>query len=315
MENGRGLPWCLTIRQVPDGNGWLRGELSQRDKKFPRQPTYHKTVARIQPTSPVSPALKDAVKTKIIVTPLAILLMLTFVSGANAKRSDMRAAPIAEPPFLVEGKEPPDCIQIPPESFPPIAQPPFKQVRLNVRVLSERPDLGLARDYFETRTKGAFSRIGIELVPRYHSVAVPAGWAHTSPDQQTILEFMRSLFGGARPKGTDLVYFFTRYWAGGFADCIGGIRDRAHGFAFGSTEYATEGIVPMPTVNEGDIAAHELGHLLGAHHHYANCVEPAPALPAAGGPCTTMWPLAAGISTVFGTLERSFIRSYAETYG
>ena len=258
---------------------------------------------------------------KTLVIPVAVALALTGIYGANAKGSGVRSvdislvAPVPQPPFPIEENEPDDCTQIPPDSLPPLAQPPFKPLKLNIRVLSEKPDLRLAKEHFETRTKTAFSRIGVELVPRYQTVVVPRGWAHTIVDRETILDFMRSLFRGARPKRTDLVYFFTRYWAGGYADCIGGIRDPARSFAFGSIEYALEDIVPMPTVNEGDIAAHELGHLLGAHHHYANCVEPAPALPAAGGPCTTMWPLAAGISDVFSTLETSFIRSYAETYG
>ena len=42
---------------------------------------------------------------------------------------------------------------------------------------------------------------------------------------------------------------------------------------------------------------------LERHHHDANCVEVAPALPDAGGPCTTMSPAGAGIANMFRTLD------------
>ena len=213
-----------------------------------------------------------------------------------------------------------DCTQIPPEEIPPLALSTDKVLPLEVRVLAEAPDLTVAKGYMKT-TKETFARIGIRLRVRYQMVIAPTEWSagtdvFDGPSRPEIFDFMKSLFGGQRPSGVDVVYFMTRHWAGGVADCIGGIRFADRAFAFGSIDYATEGLVPSPTGNEGVIAAHEIGHLLGAHHHYANCVEaqPSGALRGDTNPCTTMWPAAANASSTFGLLERSFIRSYAAEY-
>jgi hypothetical protein len=214
-----------------------------------------------------------------------------------------------------------DCTQIPPEEVPPAAVSVDEKLPLEVRVLTEAADLALTKGYMQV-TREAFAQIGVVLKVRYQSVVPPAEWVAAraeltgGPDQPTIFEFMRSLFGGKRPAGVDVVYFMTRDWDGGFAGCIGGVQAADTAFAFGSVDYATEGLVPSPTVNEGVIAAHEIGHLLGAQHHYANCVEAQPSAGLRGdtNPCTTMWPLAANASSTFGLLERSFIRSYTAQY-
>ena len=212
-----------------------------------------------------------------------------------------------------------DCKQVPPEETPPLALSTDEVLPLEVRVLAEAPDLTAANGYMRT-TKETFARIGVRLRVRYQTVVSPQEWSAggltDGPDQPAIFEFMRSVVGGQRPAGVDVVYFMTRHWDGGFADCIGGVRFADRAFAFGSIDYATEGLVPSPTVNEGVIAAHEIGHLLGAHHHYANCAEaqPSSALRGDTNPCTTMWPAAANASSTFGLLERSFIRSYVAEY-
>lgn len=213
----------------------------------------------------------------------------------------------------------PNCTEIPPEDNPASVLPGSDRLTLRVRFVFERGDRKLAKTYAAT-TVGAFDRIGVDLEPSFERIDVPEEWEEAAlssgPDMREQIEHIRDHYGGKRPKGTDAVYYFSRYWAGGFADCIGGIRWADRAFAIGSTDYATEGIVPSPTVDEGVIAAHELGHLLGAHHHYSNCAEAAPKGTLAGEPgaCTTMSPLAATASTTFGVLETAFIRHYVETY-
>jgi len=63
-------------------------------------------------------------------------------------------------------------------------------------------------------------------------------------------------------------------------------------------------------------AAHEIGHLLGAHHHYGNCVEGN--LSSASdddiSPCTLMFPAVNGASMNFGTLEGLVVRGHAVDY-
>lgn len=67
----------------------------------------------------------------------------------------------------------------------------------------------------------------------------------------------------------------------GLADCVGGARFREHGFAVAEVRSS---VAPI-------IVAHEVGHLLGAQHHYANCVErggSSVALHVGFPPCTVM---------------------------
>lgn len=182
----------------------------------------------------------------------------------------------------------------------------------------EAADLAAAKGHLAV-TRGAYDRIGIKLKVRYDVVVPPPTWESgffNEPAADEIFAFMKDHYGGARPPGVDLVYFITRYWSGGMADCIGGVRSPETAFAFGSMAYKLEGGPGAPTANEGVIAAHELGHLLGAHHHYSNCAEALPSGAVRGdfNPCTTMSPAAATASSTFGLLERSFVRYYTEKY-
>lgn len=250
-------------------------------------------------------------------------LALVAIIGVVGSGTSKAQARLFDPPSA--GGDPitldeEDCQQIPPDDVPPPATSIDPILPLEARVLSEAGDLATVKRYMKV-TKDAFARIGISLKLRYQTVVPPEEWFAGSglgdgPTQPEILEFMKATFGGQRPPGVDVVYFMTRAWAGGFSDCIGGIRFADRAFAFGSIDYATEGLLPSPTTNEGVIAAHEIGHLLGAQHHYANCVEaqPSGALRGDTNPCTTMWPVAAQASSTFGLLERSFIRRYTAEY-
>ena len=86
-----------------------------------------------------------------------------------------------------------------------------------------------------------------------------------------LIEEVKQKYGGTRPEGTHLVYVLTskNLTAGGVvgdslagqADCIGGIAYSDSAFAVGESD-AGFGAKTM---------AHELGHLMGGHHHYASC--------------------------------------------
>lgn len=246
--------------------------------------------------------------------------LLSLVILASAVVLAASAPAVGDPAAAIDDIEE-DCLQIPPEEVAPVALSTQEIIPLKGRILTQAADRALAKSYLEV-TRDTFARIGISVKLRYTTVVPPDEWDDDpdlsgGPNQADILSFMKELFGGERPPGDDFVYFMTRHWDGGFADCIGGIRFPNRAFAFGSIDYATEGLVPSPTVNEGVIAAHEIGHLLGAHHHYSNCAEAQPwgALRGDPNPCTTMWPAAATMSSTFGTVERSFIRDYAQRYG
>lgn len=227
-----------------------------------------------------------------------------------------RAAVVRDAAVIDRGAE--DCTSsITPEVVPPPAVTTEPELPLEVRVMAEAAHLAQAKEHLAV-TRGIFDRIGIRLKVRYDVVVPPAEWEVSGYQlhYDEIFDFMRSHYGGGRPAGVDLVYFITRFWDGGIADCVGGVRSPTSAFALGSIDYELMGEVAVPTADEGVIAAHELGHLLGAHHHYSNCTE---ALPSGGlrgdfNPCTTMSPLAATASTTFGLLERSYVRYYTATY-
>ena len=243
---------------------------------------------------------------------LAALAMALCLGAAPAA-----AAPLGEPAAIDRELE--DCTsEITPEVVPPPAIATDPILPLEARVMVEPADLAVAKDHLAV-TRTAFEQIGIKLKIRYDRVQVPDTWTKgffAEPTGDEIFAFMKDHYGGKRPDGVDLVYFITSYWSGGLADCVGGVRSPESAFAFGSLDYKFEGSVGIPTADEGVIAAHEMGHLLGAHHHYSNCAEalPSGALRGDFNPCTTMSPAAATASSTFGLVERSFVRYYTERY-
>lgn len=109
--------------------------------------------------------------------------------------------------------------------------------------------------------------------------------------------------------------------AAGQADCIGGAGYKNDGYAVGETEWGgpysfTELVTLLPD-KPAKIAAHELGHLLAAHHHHANCAEVAPRYDpfVTLDVCTVMindWGL---IHPTFSTLNKLVMRAHADEVG
>ncbi|HYO61205.1 MAG TPA: zinc-dependent metalloprotease family protein [Actinomycetota bacterium] len=243
---------------------------------------------------------------------LAVLLAASlYLVAAPAGAAPLREAPVID-------RAEPDCTQIPPEVTPPLAIEKTPVLPLEARIMYEPGALRVVKEHMST-ARDAFARIGVRLKLRYDEVDPPDHWPSEffdEPSGDEIMGFMKSQYGGLRPAGVDVVYYMTGYWSGGLADCIGGVRFPDRAFAFGSLEYALEGGPSSPTADEGVIAAHEIGHLLGAHHHYSNCTEALPSGATRGdvNPCTTMSPLATTASSTFSTLEASYIRHYVAKY-
>ena len=138
-------------------------------------------------------------------------------------------------------------------------------------------------------------------------------------------EAIRRRYHGVRPPGVDVVHVMTDLWAGGYAECIGGVTYPEKAFSVGSIHYTVEGVVPVippqPLVAPAAlVAGHEIGHLLGAQHQQVNCVEPltpqATAPPSDGWvrPCSIMGPLAHVDSEIMSTAERTTVRSYVRRF-
>jgi hypothetical protein len=182
-----------------------------------------------------------------------------------------------------------------------------------------------------------YEPLGIDLVW--------AGWDLLEPlvdgaprqrttESQGIIDLARAQYDGARPDGADVVYVATdldiqalgQTAVAGQADCIGGVGDPAHAFAVGEVGDALvhpkDGIPIGPVTFYRDfaakVAAHEIGHLMGGHHHYQECATPAPVTTAVArtevGACTLMSNAVDFQTLPFSTLNGAVVRGHAEAY-
>jgi hypothetical protein len=134
------------------------------------------------------------------------------------------------------------------------------------------------------------------------------------------------------PDGIDIVYvatgkdLFSRPDVSGDgqgllgqANCIGGVRWDDLSFAIGEawTDRVT-GIVAQHNT-AALVMSHEVGHLMGAHHHYGECItgqrphdsneriDPE-------HPCTVMFPSAGPNNMPFSMLNGSVVREHANLF-
>lgn len=150
-------------------------------------------------------------------------------------------------------------------------------------------------------------------------------------DADGLIQAAKDKFRGERPKGFDVVYVLTSKdiqlggdtGVAGLADCIGGVRypDRAFavGEDFGPEEDDGRQLGPFVHTVDGSaiVAAHEIGHLMGNHHHYANCVEGTSLEDTQNlelTPCTLMFNFVNFASLPFSTLNTTVARGHAEEY-
>ena len=193
-------------------------------------------------------------------------------------------------------------------------------------------------------------------VTRYLLVDVPddgtatkAGLTVGTAQGDAMIAFAKRLFGGVRPPDSDVVYTLTNkdlytlteeatatgetdddgdgrvdedkrdYGLLGLADCIGGVRYDDHAFATGELgDELGERVGPASFLGNvgAKTAAHEIGHLLGAHHHYFDCAEGLLTETTEGevSPCTIMAPFADLGSINFGVLDGAVVRGHADAY-
>jgi hypothetical protein len=179
-------------------------------------------------------------------------------------------------------------------------------------------------------------------VTRYLPVSLPSdGTVKRSGDGKTVgrstgdaaIAYAKQIMGGTRPPDSDVVYLLTDKDlyaddAGsqsgatdllGLADCIGGVRYDQHAFAVGELgDYLAYSQGPVSFLGHAGskTASHEIGHLLGAQHHYFDCVEGLETETTDGefSPCTIMAPLVDFGSINFGVLDGAVVRGHALTY-
>ncbi|HVE74337.1 MAG TPA: zinc-dependent metalloprotease family protein [Mycobacteriales bacterium] len=150
-------------------------------------------------------------------------------------------------------------------------------------------------------------------------------------DPEKIIALAKTQLGGKRRGDVDVVYVVTDRdlrvagfgnAVAGLADCIGGVALPDRAFAVGETGVLTDdggrGIGPVTFYKDltAKIAAHEIGHLFGGHHHYQECGTAAPTAVGRGelGPCTLMTNAADFQTFPFSTLNSIVVRGHAEKW-
>lgn len=220
----------------------------------------------------------------------------------------------------IEPEDPVACLEPVPVSLGIPVADLGQTVSLDVAVLLDGVSVSEG-DQIMSRAALSYAPLGVDLnVVSYTSVSF------TGTEGDALILQAKSHFGGKRPAGADLVYVLSGKdlttdgdtSLAGLADCIGGVRFAHRAFAVGEAVGIAESVLGPFRLNvdaHPEVAAHELGHLMGVHHHYANCVE--------GNlqgdlddlsPCTLMFNFVDFQSLNFSVLEGTVARGHAVQY-
>lgn len=226
----------------------------------------------------------------------------------------MTAVPASAEP--IEIGHIPECLELVPAA---VTIQPDGNVGLQMRVLLD--GVSLARGQQIIGLVGqSYAPLGVTVVPSFQSVSF------NGDDAEGLIQQSKALFGGVRPAGIDVVYTLTskdisaggNNAVAGLADCIGGVAFPDRAFAVGEEldpdSTGVGGLVIAANLS-AKVASHEVGHLFGGHHQYANCVEGLLSeLGAELSPCTLMVNAVDLSSFNFSTLNGLVVRGHAEAY-
>lgn len=263
---------------------------------------------------------------------LLTCLAVAGVSLPPAGSAEPAAATRPAPRYF-ETREPRDCIEGTPASygFPdPGSDTPLV---LDALFLTDGLSAEEARAV-ATDAAVPYEKLGIELrVTVQEHRFEPDGFDPVTRKEtingDVLMASMKSLFPGSeRPPGIDVVYTLTTkelwdedidgsrdYGLAGRADCIGGVRYPERAFAIGEVDDGFAFVVQFAPDFSALVAAHEIGHLMGAHHHYAVCGTTAgQAAKLRVDVCTTMFPEASAASLEFSPQNGLTVYGHAQDY-
>jgi hypothetical protein len=233
-----------------------------------------------------------------------LLAALPLVAALALGPAPSQADPIVLPDLLapIDSDHTLSCTQLLPHAVAVTSTP----VRLDLRILLDGVGKAKARRAVSAMRK-AYGPLGIGVAASYEKVRF------RGRDAEGLDRQAKRHYRGKKPRGVDIVYTMTAKditAAGvlgddvaGLADCIGGVRFRDRSFAVGET---------FPTdVDTGKTMAHEVGHLLGGHHHYTS---PEGLLGPGANLLDLMGPSLSLISLRFSTLNSLMVRGHAQRY-
>ena len=245
-----------------------------------------------------------------------------WLIGAGSSYSGVAQPSRGEPVDTVR-----ECLEAVPENVAVPIVDTNQRVELSVMLLLDGTEAAVAQQLM-ARAAESYRPLNIDLV-----LVKTKEVAFNTLVSEELIASAKQTVGGKPPKGIDIVGVFTTKemqpatgGAGtvvGQADCIGGIRWDDTSFFVVSDIRSIENPTPTSTfgmlgVNpnmdaSAEVFAHEIGHLMGAHHHYSNCVEGNLTSAGAGdvSPCTLMFPAVNFASLNFAALEGSTVRGHA----
>jgi hypothetical protein len=203
----------------------------------------------------------------------------------------------------------PTCLELAPGAIATDDRP----VTMSLRIVLDGTSAAQAERALAT-AQPVYEALGIALSVSYERASF------TSGEGAALIDEVRRYYGGQRPPGTHAVYVFTAkdlyaddgtgpdHSLVGQADCIGGVAYPEHAFAVGEA-IADDRFLTLGSGLAGKTLVHELGHLAGGHHHYANCAESVTEVDA---PCTVMINDLYLAAPKFSSLNGLVVRGHAQ---